>query len=63
MVKAVLPIGKFAGTHVGRLAVRESGVFDLRTAWGKICMGFPLLSAKSMIRGVPIGMSQLWGEV
>ncbi|MCC3588347.1 MAG: HNH endonuclease, partial [Microcoleus sp. PH2017_30_WIL_O_A] len=36
MVKAVLPIGKFAGTHVGRLAVRESGVFDLRTAWEKI---------------------------
>lgn len=36
MVRAVLPIGKFAGTHVGRLAVRESGVFDLRTAWGKI---------------------------
>ncbi len=36
MVRAVLPQGKFAGTHVGRLAVRESGVFDLRTAWGKI---------------------------
>lgn len=36
MVRAVLPSGKFAGTHVGRLAVRESGVFDLRTAWGKI---------------------------
>ncbi len=36
VVRAVLPQGKFAGTHVGRLAVRESGVFDLRTAWGKI---------------------------
>lgn len=36
MVKAILPSGKFAGTHVGRVAVRESGVFDLRTAWGKI---------------------------
>ena len=36
MVRAVLPSGKFAGTHVGRLAVRESGVFDLRTGLGKI---------------------------
>lgn len=36
MVKAILPIGKFAGTHVGRLAVRESGVFDLRRGLGKI---------------------------
>ena len=36
MVRAVLPIGKFAGIDVGRLAVRESGVFDLRTGLGKI---------------------------
>ena len=36
LVRAVLPSGKFAGTHVGRLAVRESGVFDLRTGLGKI---------------------------
>jgi hypothetical protein len=27
MVSAILPFGKFAGTHVGRLTVRESGVF------------------------------------
>ena len=36
MARAVLPTGKFAGTHVGRLIVRESGVFEMRTAKGKI---------------------------
>ncbi|QFS43549.1 RNA-guided endonuclease IscB [Nostoc sphaeroides] len=36
MVRAILPKGKFAGTHVGRLTVRESGVFEMRTAHGKI---------------------------
>ncbi|MBW4607284.1 MAG: HNH endonuclease [Hassallia sp. WJT32-NPBG1] len=36
MVRALLPSGKFAGTHVGRLTVRESGVFELRTSKGKI---------------------------
>lgn len=36
IVRAVLPQGKFAGTHVGRLTVRESGVFELRTGRGKI---------------------------
>ena len=30
MVLAKLPKGKFAGTHVGRLSVRKTGVFDLR---------------------------------
>jgi len=36
MVRAILPIGKFAGTHVGRLTVRESGVFEMRTLRGKV---------------------------
>ncbi|WP_414580774.1 RNA-guided endonuclease IscB [Scytonema sp. PCC 10023] len=36
MVQAILPTGKFAGTHVGRLTVRESGVFEMRTPKGKI---------------------------
>ncbi|WP_414585473.1 RNA-guided endonuclease IscB [Scytonema sp. PCC 10023] len=36
MVRAILPTGKFAGIHVGRLTVRESGVFEMRTAKGKI---------------------------
>lgn len=36
MVRAILPTGKFAGTHVGRLTVRESGVFEMKTQKGKI---------------------------
>lgn len=36
MVRAILPTGKFAGTHVGRLTVRESGVFEMRTSIGKV---------------------------
>ncbi|MHC5824887.1 MAG: hypothetical protein ACYT04_55855 [Nostoc sp.] len=36
MVRAILPAGKFAGTHVGRLTVRESGVFEMKTSLGKV---------------------------
>ncbi len=36
MVYAILPSGKYKGTHVGRLTVRESGVFEMRTPLGKI---------------------------
>ena len=36
MVRAILPRGKFAGTHVGRLVVRQSGVFELKTGKMKI---------------------------
>ena len=36
LVKAAVPKGKFAGTHVGRAAVRTSGSFDLRTSHGKV---------------------------
>ncbi len=36
MVRAVLPTGKFAGTHTGRLTVRESGVFEMKTPKGKV---------------------------
>ncbi len=36
MVRAVLPTGKFAGTHVGRLTVRASGVFEIITPTGKV---------------------------
>ncbi|WP_414581737.1 2Fe-2S iron-sulfur cluster-binding protein [Scytonema sp. PCC 10023] len=32
MVRAILPAGKFAGTHIGRLTVRESGVFARENA-------------------------------
>lgn len=36
MVRAVLPTGKFAGTHVGRLVVRATGVFEMITPTGKV---------------------------
>ncbi|MEH2193070.1 MAG: RNA-guided endonuclease IscB [Nostoc sp.] len=36
MVRAILPTGKFVGTHIGRLTVRESGVFEMRTPIGKV---------------------------
>ena len=36
MVQATLPAGKFAGTHVGRLIVRSSGVFEIMSATGKV---------------------------
>ena len=29
MVKAIVPTGKHAGTHVGKVTVRKSGAFDL----------------------------------
>jgi hypothetical protein len=34
LVRAVVPAGKHAGVHVGRVAVRASGSFDLQTATG-----------------------------
>lgn len=36
IVRAILPSGKFAGTHIGRLTVRATGVFEMVTAKGKI---------------------------
>lgn len=36
MVRAILPLGKFAGVHIGRLTVRESGVFEVRTPLGRV---------------------------
>lgn len=36
MVRAVVPSGKKAGTHVGRVLVRASGSFDIRTKQGRI---------------------------
>lgn len=35
LVKAVVPKGKRAGTHVGRVLVRAKGSFDIRTASGR----------------------------
>lgn len=36
MVKAVVPTGKNAGTHVGRVTVRATGKFDINTSHGKL---------------------------
>jgi hypothetical protein len=36
MARAILPSGKFAGVHIGRLTVRKSGVFEMKTPNGKI---------------------------
>jgi hypothetical protein len=35
LVKAEVPKGKYAGTHVGRVVVRSSGSFDIQTKDGK----------------------------
>lgn len=36
MVKAKVTSGKKAGTHIGRVAVRASGSFDITTKRGKV---------------------------
>lgn len=36
MVRAVVPAGKKAGTYLGRVAVRSSGSFNIRTGAGTI---------------------------
>ncbi|MGI6081883.1 MAG: RNA-guided endonuclease IscB, partial [Limnochordia bacterium] len=39
MVRAVFPRGKYAGTYMGRVAVRERGVFDIATPAGQKISG------------------------
>jgi hypothetical protein len=36
LVRAVVPGGKYAGVHVGRVAVRKSGSFNIATARGLV---------------------------
>ncbi len=36
IVRAILPTGKYAGTHIGRLTVRATGVFEMVTVKGKV---------------------------
>lgn len=36
LVRAVVPTGKKAGTHPGRVAVRDSGYFDIHTRHGRV---------------------------
>jgi len=35
-VRAVIPKGKYKGTHVGRVTIRASGSFDIKTKSGKV---------------------------
>jgi 5-methylcytosine-specific restriction endonuclease McrA len=40
LVVALIPCGKYAGRHIGRVAVRASGSFDIKDVTGKrICQG------------------------
>jgi 5-methylcytosine-specific restriction endonuclease McrA len=36
MVKAIVPAGKYTGTHIGRVSCRATGSFDITTATGKV---------------------------
>jgi 5-methylcytosine-specific restriction endonuclease McrA len=60
MVRAVVPSGKKAGVHVGRVLVRASGSFDLRTKQGRIT-GINARYCRAVHRGD--GYSYQKGEV
>jgi len=36
LVRAAIPTGKYTGTHTGRVMVRTSGAFDVRTLTGRV---------------------------
>ena len=36
MVKAIVPKGKKAGTHIGRVAIRKTGSFNIQTEQGAV---------------------------
>ena len=36
IIRAILPTGKFAGTHARRLSVHATGVFEMVTQVGKV---------------------------
>ena len=36
IVRAIIPKGKYAGTHEGRVLCRASGYFDIQTKAGRI---------------------------
>ena len=35
-VRAIIPKGKYKGTHIGRVTIRASGYFDIKTKSGQI---------------------------
>ena len=43
IVRAIVPTGKYAGTHVGRVACRATGSFDLVTTEGKVTVSHKYL--------------------
>ncbi|CAN7222296.1 RNA-guided endonuclease IscB [Cupriavidus necator] len=56
MVKAIVPAGKRAGTHVGRVAIRATGSFNIQTASGAV-QGISYKHCKLMQRGDGYGYS------
>ncbi len=36
MVKAIVPTGKKAGTYIGRVAIRSTGSFNIKTKGGTV---------------------------
>ncbi|CAG9180151.1 RNA-guided endonuclease IscB [Cupriavidus pinatubonensis] len=56
MVKAVVPSGKKTGTHVGRVAIRATGSFNIQTAAGAV-QGISYKHCKLIQRGDGYGYS------
>jgi hypothetical protein len=57
IVRAIVPTGKYVGTHVGRVAVRTTGYFDIKTASGLV--GANAKHCKIIQRGDGYGYSWL----
>ena len=51
IVKAIVPSGKYEGTHVGRVAVRSSGSFDIKTATSKVTVNHKYCQVKHFSDG------------
>jgi len=56
MVKAIVPCGKKAGTHVGRVAIRATGSFNIQTTSGAV-QGISYKHCKLIQRGDGYGYS------
>jgi len=51
MVRAEVPAGKRKGTHVGRVAVRKTGYFNIQKPDGSVAQGVSHLHCKVLARG------------
>jgi hypothetical protein len=56
MVKAIVSNGKKVGTHVGRVAVRATGRFNIQTAQG-VVQGISYRHCRTVQRGDGYGYS------